>query len=327
MSSSDSSLTGATGAGGEPSIVCKSTPPFACVYANREWEALCGFTSHEMLGRDLRCLQGPATDKHAIEQLMASVHKQEPCVVADLINYDKQRRPFCHTVTITPLSSPDGSVGLFRATSRSVSQLTSACRAADSSIDLAAEQAALLDTSHGDQAIDTTAATLAAAVTHKRAREPSKEGLTRGLSFLEHNTHGAPVESVPKYLPLNCRQPPAMVVLTAPCAPYGIVWASPGWCDVCGFHFSEIVGNDLSCIQGPATDRDAIRLLMTHVRQKEKCTLNGLINYDKKRRTHKHATEPLFFILPALPPHARLSPGLFSSSLAFFILQGHSSIR
>ena len=40
-------------------MVCRALPPFGVVYANPDWEALCGFSSAEMLGRDLRVLQGP----------------------------------------------------------------------------------------------------------------------------------------------------------------------------------------------------------------------------------------------------------------------------
>ena len=70
----------------EPAVVCKSTPPYAVVYANHAWERLCGFTSAEMLGCSLKCLQGPATKMSDIETLMESVRKREACVVPSLVN-------------------------------------------------------------------------------------------------------------------------------------------------------------------------------------------------------------------------------------------------
>lgn len=261
-----------------PSVVCKSTPPFACIYANTAWEALCGYSSAEMLGRSLRCLQGPATDKSAVEKLMQSVHQQEACIVPSLINYDKKRRPFSHTVSVTPLVSPNGLVEHFRATSHSVSLLHGACRGGSAdSVDLGCDHSRMLDNRGGCATVDTTVSTLAAVANHERVRLPSEN-----MMVIEQ---GIPPSLAPKVVPFA---PPAMVVLTSAEPPYAIMWASPGWLEVCGFTLPEIVGTDLRCIQGPATDRIAIASLMDHVRRKRGCTLRGLINYDKKRRPFKH---------------------------------------
>ena len=76
--------------GNQPSVICKSTPPYSCIFANQAWESLCGWTNHEMLGASLRCLQGPATDPELVASMMESVSKQESCVVPDLINCARQ---------------------------------------------------------------------------------------------------------------------------------------------------------------------------------------------------------------------------------------------
>merc|ERR1719174_2163452 len=60
-----------------PSIVCKREPPFVVVYANSQWEELCGWNAAEMLGGDLRCLQGPATEQTSIGRMLASCRKGE----------------------------------------------------------------------------------------------------------------------------------------------------------------------------------------------------------------------------------------------------------
>ena len=83
-----------------------------------------------------------------------------------------------------------------------------------------------------------------------------------------------------------------MVVLTSAEAPYGIMWASPGWLAVCGFSLAEIMGADLGCIQGPATDRGAVSTLMAAVRQKRGCTIQGLVNYDKQKRARRLRLDP-----------------------------------
>ena len=54
--------------------------------------------------------------------------------------------------------------------------------------------------------------------------------------------------------------------------PYAILWASQGWLAVCGFTAPEIVGIDFKCIQGPATDRRALGVLMDGVRSRSGTT-------------------------------------------------------
>ena len=324
-----------------PSVVCKSTPPFAVIYANTAWEALCGYTSAEMLGRSLRCLQGPATDQSAVDRLMQSVHQQEACIVPSLINCqcrslpplesapqtppvladkarsslrallaradDKKRRPFSHTVSVTPLVSPNGLVEHFRATSHSVSLLHGACRGGSAvSVDLGGPQSRMLDECGGRATVDTTVSTLAAVANHERARLPSDLDWAPNMMAIEQ---GISPSLTPKVAPPFA--PPAMVVLTSAEPPYAIMWASPGWLEVCGFTLPEIVGTDLRCIQGPATDRIAIASLMAHVRRKRGCTLRGLINYDKKRRERRPWSERE----PTNRPLARAPCGSFGKHL------------
>lgn len=257
----------------DPSVVCKSRAPFAVVYANSQWEALCGWTSAEMLGRDLRCLQGPATEQAAIARMMQSCDKGEACVIPSLINYDKQGRPFLHEVVVTPLCGADGSVELIRATSRSVRRLQSSCGNGDVSIDVQGGEG--LDERDGRGSVDTTVAALAAVICQKRARDQSP-AFQRAITT-----------SVPPSLSMPCPVV-SMVVLTAPKPPYEITWASPDWLGVCGFALHEITGSNLKCIQGPSTDPHKIGRLMDRMARGENCVIEGLINYDKKRRPFQH---------------------------------------
>ena len=186
---------------------------------------------------------------------------------------------------ITPILTPDGTTAHFRATSHAVRKLQAACR---SDIDVGA--CAVEEESWavcGRETIDTTASTLAAIV---NGRLSSSDLLA---SAIEQGLSSPPRALTPKPLctPATGGGAPSlsqMVVLTSATPPYAIMWASPSWLDVCGFSMAEIMGNNLSCIQGPGTDGVAIASLMQFVKRRQGCTIRGLINYDKKKRPFKH---------------------------------------
>jgi len=288
----------------DPAVVCRAVPPYHVIYANSSWQELCGFTSHEMLGRSLRCLQGPATNQQAVNAMMNAVEKEEAITIPSLVNYDKQRRPFVHTVSITPLTSADGSVEHFRATSSQVSLLAATPRVTTSSTHAARGglKRSLDDDSihfHGGAALDKSTASFAALfVCDERMQDPSSANCAVALT--EHRLMGSPMPSL--YLKATSRP---MSVLTSAEAPFAICWASPGWLDVCGFSLAEIMGGHLGCIQGPATDRIAIGQLMDAARRKKSFKISGLVNYDKKRRPFRHTLT----IQPISASEANLSRG------------------
>ena len=82
------------------SVTCSATPPYTVTSASADWLHLCGFSEHEVLGRTLSLIQGPASDQSLLRTMMASIRAGELPGQVRLINYDKQRQPFVHTVTI-----------------------------------------------------------------------------------------------------------------------------------------------------------------------------------------------------------------------------------
>ena len=46
------------------SVTCSATPPYAVTSASADWHQLCGFAEHEVVGKTLVLIQGPAT-KHS----------------------------------------------------------------------------------------------------------------------------------------------------------------------------------------------------------------------------------------------------------------------
>ena len=256
--------TGLTG--DAPAVICNQSGKVA--WANNAWCQLCGFSLHEVLDRNLTLIQGPGTDRETLKSLMAAV-RAENAATATLVNYAKGGRPFRHTVDVVPLPGPDGSVVLFRATSREVTSLAPS-DAAVSTID---QRMTFTFDADGLRSVD-------ASFTPSFASEIDRH--------CEHVCSGMPA---PKAHPC-----PTMIVLTDARPPYAIVWASPGWLAVCGFTATEIVGRDLSLIQGPATDKSVVATLMAAVRQSDAVENLELINYTKKRRPFRHhlSVTPVF---------------------------------
>jgi PAS domain S-box-containing protein len=72
------------------------------VYANEGFERITGYDSEEILGKNCRFLQGPATDPEAIDQLRTAVEAREATTV-ELINYRCDGTPFWNHVVLNPV--------------------------------------------------------------------------------------------------------------------------------------------------------------------------------------------------------------------------------
>ena len=201
-----------------PALIAR--PDGKIVWCNMAWCTLCAFNGPEdAIGRDLRCIQGPGTDKVELMRLMDAIRSHASAISATLINYDRHGMPFRHTVDIVPLADPQGEVSLFRATSRDVTRFTQ--EHGRCTLDTGSNQVDELD---GRRAIDTCCAAFDA---------------TNEVATSSSSSSFQPKESVPRGI--SSKQP-SMVVLTRAQAPYPIVWASEGWLDVCGYSAAEIIG-------------------------------------------------------------------------------------
>jgi len=103
-----------------PSVVCNERG--TVVFVNAAWTTLCGYTREEMMERNLKILQGPATDQLAVRSIVEATTQKQPSRT-ELVNYDRHGVPFKHMLCVVPLPSPDGSPCLFRATSEQVQLL------------------------------------------------------------------------------------------------------------------------------------------------------------------------------------------------------------
>ena len=87
-------------------------PDNPLIYANAGFERLTGYTAGEVLGRNCRFLQGPATDEATLSNLRAAIREQREITV-QLLNYRKDGATFWNRLSITPVRDPSGTVTHF----------------------------------------------------------------------------------------------------------------------------------------------------------------------------------------------------------------------
>jgi diguanylate cyclase (GGDEF)-like protein/PAS domain S-box-containing protein len=73
------------------------------VYVNAAFTAHTGYTAQEVLGRTPRLLQGPGTDRVALDRLGQALRRWRP-VQVELLNYRKDGTPFWIELSISPLA-------------------------------------------------------------------------------------------------------------------------------------------------------------------------------------------------------------------------------
>lgn len=226
-------------------------------------------------GMSLSRLQGPATDSIWVMRLVRAVHLHAVCKIPVLISHDRQGRPFSHSITAYPLVTPGGRAALARIVSQPMALFGSrdgSARAPDSA-------------AAGGRSVDSTLASLcgdAAIFDPLEAADDADALAAESNLFLHGLPRGGPELPLPLPDDLLC-------VVTRAEPPYGILWASSPWLHLCGFVAAEVLGLDLQCIQGPSTSRPLINRLMHHVRARQSCTTNGLVNYDKERNPFCHS--------------------------------------
>ncbi|HEY1225789.1 MAG TPA: EAL domain-containing protein, partial [Ramlibacter sp.] len=79
-----------------------SEPGPRIVFVNEAFERRTGYSRDEVLGRSPRFLQGPNTQRRALDQIRAAMEEWRPARV-DLINYNKNGEPFWVDLDVSPV--------------------------------------------------------------------------------------------------------------------------------------------------------------------------------------------------------------------------------
>jgi PAS domain S-box-containing protein len=77
------------------------------VFANPAFERLTGWRPDEVLGRSPRFLQGPQTDRAELARIRHALAQGQP-VSAEIVNYDRQGRPYWIEMEIVPVQGEGG---------------------------------------------------------------------------------------------------------------------------------------------------------------------------------------------------------------------------
>ena len=95
-------------------VVDARSPDLPAVYVNRSFEALTGYAAGELVGRNLRLLQGESVDQEGRHRLREAIDRGEACTVS-LRNFRKDGVAFWNDISVVPLRDPQGEVSHFAA--------------------------------------------------------------------------------------------------------------------------------------------------------------------------------------------------------------------
>ncbi|PDQ17738.1 histidine kinase [Mesorhizobium sanjuanii] len=95
-------------------------PDNPIVFANDAFLRLTGYERQEVLGKNCRFLQGPQTDRMAVEQVREAIASRSDISI-DLLNYRKDGSTFWNALYISPVSNDKGELQFFFASQLDVS--------------------------------------------------------------------------------------------------------------------------------------------------------------------------------------------------------------
>lgn len=96
-------------------------PDNPIVFANAAFLDLTGYAEAEILGRNCRFLQGPETDRAAVESVRHAIEKRTD-VAVEILNYRKDGSAFWNALFVSPVFAPDGRLLYFFASQLDVSR-------------------------------------------------------------------------------------------------------------------------------------------------------------------------------------------------------------
>lgn len=87
-------------------------PDMPIVYASEAFLSLTGYSSHEVLGRNCRFLNGPDTDPKVLYQIRNNIESQQAGTVR-LLNYRKDGSLFWNLLHISPVRNASGKIAFY----------------------------------------------------------------------------------------------------------------------------------------------------------------------------------------------------------------------
>lgn len=100
-------------------VVDALQPDQPIVYVSPQFLELTGYRPSEVIGRNCRFLQGPASEQESLETIRTALKNRRSCFVV-ITNYRKDGSAFRNELTITPLTDSRGQISHFFAIQRAL---------------------------------------------------------------------------------------------------------------------------------------------------------------------------------------------------------------
>jgi PAS domain S-box-containing protein len=98
-----------------------NSPGPRILYVNEAFERITGYSAAEAIGKSPRMLQGPKTQRDALDRIRSSVERLQP-VREELINYRQDGTEFWQELNIVPVANESGGVTHWVAIERDITQ-------------------------------------------------------------------------------------------------------------------------------------------------------------------------------------------------------------
>ncbi|PRW60670.1 LOV domain-containing [Chlorella sorokiniana] len=243
-------------------VSCARSPDMPIVFASPQFYACTGYSPAEVLGRNCRFLQGPATAHQSVLEIRDAIREERPCSIC-LLNYRKDKTPFWNYFRLEPVRrDPAGPVDWFVGVQADVTRLVEA--GGGTALDAQAQQEVA------------QAASVAAQLAAHEAE----------LTSADHTTKCAVLQCVPSSMLTALAKVQECFCLSDPNLPdCPIVFASPAFLRMTGYPCSEVVGRNCRFLQGPGTDPAAVQQLRDALAaQPPRPVTVTLLNYRKDGR-------------------------------------------
>lgn len=112
-----------------PIVVTELNPPFNIIFVNKSWERLCEYSFPDVVGKNLKLMQGPDTDIDMLKTLKLRLQEclQDPNTFNQryfhqmlIINYKKSGSPFSNFLKFQLLYNNNNSPIAFAAESHEI---------------------------------------------------------------------------------------------------------------------------------------------------------------------------------------------------------------
>nr|AML78058.1 putative LOV domain-containing protein [Nephrolepis exaltata] len=275
------------------------------VYASDGFLRMTGYTAEEVLGRNCRFLQGPATNRHTILEIRDAIREEMPCQVS-ILNYTKNGKPFWNLFHMAPVySKEDGRVVHFVGVQTPIIATSDhdhlcsrmECFCAPPALNAPSPPSVHAD---DDSRKHSTPADMDedSCEVKEADKDKAKSSVNLVLSELVSKCRGVGVTEtrcttvaagpggervICSSLMLSLTKVQQSFVLANPHLPDSpVVHASEMFLRLTGYSRDEVVGRNCRFLQGPDTDRRAVQLIGESLRAEKSFTVK-LLNYRKDK--------------------------------------------